>query len=883
MQMPPRTDETGMQDGTDTSPEQPPVSAPENPPETSAPVAGRSRSRVSRFGVLAAILCVLAGVAGAVLLARTRARDDAAAAHRTFERSSAQLTNSVRLVLEKQEGLAVGAGAFWSSHPRASAAELDEWARAGHILRRYPGLQQVGFVALVPVPEPTAPAKEPTTGEATTATAGAATSTAGETTSATTAASTASAATKAAAVGSASAVPTRTTPSRSHRYTCSTLAQLARRGAFSVSGALNYCAKGTVLLRARDSGTTSYALVSIAHKPALVARVPLYRGNATPHGSAQRKALFLGWLHEQWEPTVVLRQALHGTSGFGVRLGYHHGSSHVVLTSGTPQPGAPKTTALVGTGWTMASFGAPIHTSVLEDRNARTLLIAGILVSLLLGGLVLVATRVRRRRPRVRAQSVGDEHLYDALTGLPNRALALDRAEWLIARSKRQPGLLVGALVIDVDWFADVNEKLGVSAGDQLLSIVADRLRRVVRGGDTVARLEDDSFLVLVEAVARGARLDFLAGRIMEALHKPFELDDFGPNFFITASIGVAFGRYDEAGDLLRDAQLAVEAAKTAGGDRFTLFNANMRAVIEGGGAFEAELNKGLKDHEFLLLYQPIYELASGKVAGMEALLHWQHPTRGLLGAADFVGPAEEMGLIAPIGRWMLEEACTRAAAWSVAGHRVGVSVSVSAKQLGRDGFLVDVRRALQQSGLEPGLLTLQMAETMVIGDRATAADRLQELKQLGVAIAIDDFGASGYAYHEELRHLPLDFLRVDRGSLAASDDEEYRSWLLEAILLVGQEYGLTVIAKEVETYQQMMALKAMGCPMVQGFFMGKPTPADAVLGLLTTQIPVADGVAEGHTGAADPTGLVRAQVGPRDPLGSGEPDDTPAPARWPR
>ena len=877
MQMPPRTDETGMQDGTDTSPEQPPDSAPENPPETSAPVAGRSRSRVSAFGVLAAILCVLAGVTGALLLARTRARDDAAAAHRTFERSSAQLTNSVRLALEKQEGLAVGAGAFWSSHPRASAAELDEWARAGHILRRYPGLEQVGFVALVPVPEPTASANKPTTG--------AATSTAGAATTEGTGTSTASAATKAAAAGPGSGAATgqaRTNPSRSHRYTCSTLAQLARRSVFSVPDALNYCAKGTVLLRARDSGATSYALVSITHKPALVARVPLYRGNATPHVSSQRKALFLGWLHEQWEPTVVLRQALHGTSGFAVRLSYHHGSSHVVLTSGTPQAGAPKSAAVVGSGWTMASFGAPIHTSVLQDGNARTLLVAGILVSLLLGGLVLVVTR-RRRRVRVSARSVGDESLYDPLTGVPNRALALDRAEWLIARSKRQPGLLVGALVIDVDWFADVNEKLGVSAGDQLLSIVADRLRRVVRGGDTVARLEDDSFLVLVEAVARGARLDFLAGRIMEALHKPFELDDFGPNFFITASIGVAFGRYDESDDLLRDAQLAVDAAKAAGGDRFTLFNANMRAVIEGGGAFEAELNKGLQDDQFLLLYQPIYDLASGSVAGMEALLHWQHPTRGLLAAAEFVGPAEEMGLIAPIGRWMLEEACTRAASWAVAGNRVGVSVSVSAKQLSRDGFVVDVRRALQQSGLEPGLLTLEMAESTVIGDRTTAGDRLQEIKQLGVAIAIDDFGASGYAYHEELRHLPLDFLRVDRGSLAASDDEEYRSWLLEAILLVGQEYGLTVIAKEVETYQQMMALKAMGCPMVQGFFMGKPTPADAVQALFRTQIPVADGAADGNVGAADPTGWVRAQAGPGDPLGSGQPDGTPAPARWPR
>jgi diguanylate cyclase (GGDEF)-like protein len=845
MQMRVWTDELGMQDSTNGSPEQPPGGGPAHPPETPGRAGRRSRSGLSAFGLAVAILCVAAGLTAAVLLARARAHDDAVTAHRTFDRSSAQLANSVRLTIEQQESLAVGAGAFWSGHPRASAAELNEWARAGHILRRYPGLEQVGFVALVSVAEPT-PSR-------TTLTA-------------------------------AGAQPTtRATRAGARQFSCLTVAQLARRSVFSVPGALNYCAKATLLLRARDSGVTNFALVTVAHKSALVARVPLYRGNLTPRPSAQRKALFLGWLHEQWEPTVVLGQALRGTSGFAVRLGYHHGSSHVVLVSGAPQPGAPTSAAVVGSGWTMESFGTPIDTSVLDDANARTLLIAGILVSLLLGWLALVATRFRRRRVRAPTETAGDGRLYDPLTGLPNRALVLDRAEWLIARSKRQPGLLVGALVIDVDWFADVNDKLGVAAGDQLLSIVAGRLRRVVRGGDTVARLEDDSFLVLVEAVARGARLDFLAGRIMEALHKPFELDDFGPNFFVTASIGVAFGRYDEAGDLLRDAQLAVESAKAAGGDRFTLFNANMRAVIEGGGAFEAELNKGLDDGQFLLLYQPIYDLAGGRVAGMEALLHWKHPIRGLLSATDFVGPAEEMGLIAPIGRWMLAEACTRAAEWNVAGHRAGVSVSVSATQLSREGFVVDVRRALQQSGLEPALLTLQMAETTVIGDRSTATDRLQELKQLGVAIAVDDFGASGYAYHEELRGLPLDFLRVDRGSLAASDDEEYRSWLLEAILLVGQEYGLTVIAKEVETYQEMMALKAMGCQMVQGFFMGKPTPADAVQGLFATQPPVADGVADGHIGAADPTGVVRAQAQPRDQLGSAEPHGAPDSGRWPR
>ena len=191
-----------------------------------------------------------------------------------------------------------------------------------------------------------------------------------------------------------------------------------------------------------------------------------------------------------------------------------------------------------------------------------------------------------------------------------------------------------------------------------------------------------------------------------------------------------------------------------------------------------------------------------------------------------------------PIGRWALEEACSRAAAWNVAGHRVGVSVKVSANQLNRDGFTTDVRRALQQSGIEPSLLTLEIAETTVMRDLAAAAERLQEIKQLGVRIAIDDFG-SGYAHHADLQRMPLDFLKVDRGSLAASDDEDYRSWLLEAILIVGRDLSLPVIATGIETHEQLSDPRTMGCTMAQGAFMGEPTPADAVEGLFDADFPV--------------------------------------------
>jgi diguanylate cyclase (GGDEF)-like protein len=477
---------------------------------------------------------------------------------------------------------------------------------------------------------------------------------------------------------------------------------------------------------------------------------------------------------------------------------------------------------------------------MLTDGGALALLIAGALLSLLLGVLVFVlgAGRPRQRAPESR--KLPHSELYDALTGLPNRELTLDRAEQMVARTGRQSGMLAGALFIDIDWFKQINEKLGELAGDQLLKIFAQRLLGVVRAGDTVGRFGGDKFVVLVESAAQGVRLDSLAGRMIEALHKPIELEDFGPRFFSTASIGVAFGRYETPDDLLRDAQLALTAAKSAGKDRYTLFNANMRKIIESRAVLEDELNTALQEGQFFLLYQPIYDLTTRKVAGLEALIRWVHPKQGVLPPGDFIPLAEESGQIVPIGRWMLEQACTRAAAWNVAGHRVGISVEISANQLNRDGFVTDVRRALQQSGIEPSLLTLEIAEPTVMRDLAASAERLAEVRQLGVRIAIDDFGGSGYARHSDLQQMPLDVLKVDRSSIAASEDVDYRSWLLEAILVFGRDLSLTVIATGIETDEQMATLQAMGCTMVQGSFTGKPAPADAVEELLDAELPVA-------------------------------------------
>ena len=331
-------------------------------------------------------------------------------------------------------------------------------------------------------------------------------------------------------------------------------------------------------------------------------------------------------------------------------------------------------------------------------------------------------------------------------------------------------------------------------------------------------------------------RLDSLARRVMEVLHRPVELDDFGPTFAMTVSIGIAFGRYATPEELLRDAQEAMRAAEAAGRDRYTLFNANVRSVIEGRGELEDELNAALAQKQLFLLYEPIFDLSTGGVAGAEALIRWQHPTRGVLHADDFVPLAEETGLIVPLGRWALTQACCQAAAWNVGGPERGVCLKVSANQLNRDGFVTDVRRALQESGLDPSLLTLDMTEATVIHDTAAMAAQIEQLKLLGVRIALDDLDGE-YVHHSELHKMPLDFLKVNRSALAAGD-EDYRTWLLEGIVRIGQDLSLPVIATGVASYEQLTTLKELGCAMAQGFFLGRPAAADELEELFESRLP---------------------------------------------
>ncbi len=761
------------------------------------PAEDAQRREVPSARWLLALVVVLAGVVVSVLGARAIARSDAQSARRSFTHTAAGVAGAVNLAVAHQEGLATAAGTYLSRNPESSTSEFNSWAHWARALRNHPELEALGAIALVRAPEMKAFHDQ----------------LAGKPSKASSAAKS-----KAAAASTS--------------YSCLTIGQVGRTPVAETAFGADLCGSHRALLATRDSAHSLYFAASLDGKPALEQLTPAYRGSTVPKTSHGRRAAFVGWVREVIVPQVMLSEAMKGMPA-GAAVLRHHGAHSTTLFAVGSQPAKPlsSTTALHG-GWTLSTFAPQPSESVSDDGDAIAFLIASLIASVLAGALVAL----RGRRPAAPAPAAAPapveqrppEDLYDALTGLPNRGLTLDRAERMLARAGRNSAIMVGALFIDIDWFKDVNDKLGEEAGDQLLKIVGERLEDVVRTHDTVGRYAGDEFVVIVESQVRGMRLDSLARRIIESLHKPVDIEGFGPSFCLTASIGVAFGRYATAEDLLRDAHMALFAAKAAGKDRYTLFNANMRSVIEGRGVLEVDLNTALQDNQFSLLYQPVYDLSAGRVVALEALLRWEHPTKGEVPPADFIPLAEESGLIVPIGRWVLEEACTRAAAWNVAGHRVGVAVKVSAKQLTRDGFATDVLRALQMSGLEPSMLALEIAETIVMEDRADASRRLEALKQLGVKIAIDDFG-SGYAYRSDLQQMPIDFLKVDRGSLAASEDEDYRSWLLEAILVFGRDLSLTVVAKGVESQEQAAALQAMGCTMAQGYFLGEPASGDAV------------------------------------------------------
>jgi diguanylate cyclase (GGDEF)-like protein len=805
----------------------PPSEAPSRPTSRlGAP--GRTRSllggRASVWGAVAALL-VLVGSLASVLGARAVARSDAEKAQLAFHLASAEIASTLKLAIQHEEDLVVNASAFVTGNPGSSPADFDRWVESVHAMQRFPELQNIGLVTFVP-------ASRLTAFEARLA------------------------ASPVRSLGPRSAVPTgplQIQPPGNRPYYCFAVAGLARSAANYVPPGLDYCAVAPTMITARSSGLAGYAPVAIAGNTTLGVETPVYRGGGTPATASGRRSAFVGWLGELIVPNVVLASALAGHPNLAVVFRYDSGSSHVSFTSGSAPAGAESTridlqvgpAAGLGAtreGWSVQSFGAGGMKGVFANWNSLALLTGGTLLSVVLGLLVLVLSTGRARalslvREKTRELSqknreLSHQALHDALTGLPNRALVLDRAQQLLARGARGPSKGVGALFIDIDGFKHVNDSLGHAAGDQVLRTVAGRLQGAARGQDTVGRLGGDEFVVLVDSAADEATLLLLADRLADALREPIKLDHNQKMISITASIGVAIGQYETPDALLRDADLALYSAKAAGKDRCVLYEASMYTGEASRGQLRADLSAALRDEQFFLLYQPIFDLPSEEVVGAEALIRWRHPERGVMEPDEFIPLAEDTGQIVPIGRWILEQACRQAAVWAEEDLAIGMSVNVSAYQLGRKGFADDVRGALAESGIRPSSLTLEITETTLMRDVPSAREHLEAIKALGVRIAIDDFG-TGYASLSQLQRLPVDILKIDMSFIAALTDGEESRRLLEAILGVGRALSLAVIAEGVEEQSQLTTLKEMGCAMAQGFLMAMPGPPEAIETLL--------------------------------------------------
>jgi diguanylate cyclase (GGDEF)-like protein/PAS domain S-box-containing protein len=424
---------------------------------------------------------------------------------------------------------------------------------------------------------------------------------------------------------------------------------------------------------------------------------------------------------------------------------------------------------------------------------------------------------------------------HDPLTGLANRALLLDRIDHALATRGRDPKRHVALLYLDLDDFKTVNDALGHEAGDTLLRETAARLAAGLRPGDTAARLGGDEFAVLLEGLATHDMAYEVGARLLESLQTPFDAN--GEGISINASVGIAVGTgHEDAAALLRNADLAMYRAKGGGKGRFEVYEAAMHAMVVDRIALKADMRRALEADEFRPHYQPIVDLETQRIVGVEALVRWHHPERGLIPPMSFIPIAEETGLIIPIGSHVLHRACQDAATW----HRElsdraprSMSVNLSSRQIQDPQIVSDVELALSRSGLPPSALTLEITESFLLDDTESAATTLAALKALGVRIALDDFG-TGYSSLTHLDRFPVDVLKIDKSFVdALSSDDGEQSSLVGAIVNLGMMLGLHVTAEGIEGSTQLARLRSMGCELGQGFFFARPMEAAALRALL--------------------------------------------------
>jgi diguanylate cyclase (GGDEF)-like protein len=410
--------------------------------------------------------------------------------------------------------------------------------------------------------------------------------------------------------------------------------------------------------------------------------------------------------------------------------------------------------------------------------------------------------------------------LHDTLTGLPNRTLLNERLEEALARVGEAD--IAAVHLLDLDLFKNVNDTLGHPAGDELLKIVASRLHALARDGDTVARMSGDEFAIVQTHVSSPGEVTRLARRTIEALSEPCAIE--GHQVVVGTSVGIAVAPTDgsSGNQLLRNADLALYRAKADGRGTYRFFEPQMNVQMQARRSMERDLRKALTSGEFDLYYQPIFDLERGSISGCEALLRWHHPETGMISPGAFVPLAEEMGLIVPLGEWIIAEACATAARWP---EHITVAVNLSPVQFRNSGLVQVVMGALAAACLPASRLELEITETALLEDSAATLSVLHQLRQLGVHIAMDDFG-TGYSSLSYLQSFPFDKIKIDRSFTKNIVARQESRNIVRAVVALANGLGMQTTAEGVETKEQLDAVKAEGCTSVQGYLLGQPRPA---------------------------------------------------------
>ncbi|MFC0082070.1 putative bifunctional diguanylate cyclase/phosphodiesterase [Aciditerrimonas ferrireducens] len=555
---------------------------------------------------------------------------------------------------------------------------------------------------------------------------------------------------------------------------------------------------------------------------------------ATPPATvAARQAEVRGWVITVLDARELLQPVVASQSGVAVDLSYQPESGPPVLLerAGRPRPGSmERTLAFDAGGRWLAEVWVPASEDLTPTEQGVAVGGGIALFVLLLVFSIRVLAVARAQAVALAERATGalqHQARHDSLTGLANRSEVLATVDSLLAAGRDAGGAdgSLALVVCDLDGFKDLNDAYGHHVGDQLLREAGDRLLEVGGPAALVGRIGGDEFALVVE----GEELPDpgqLAAAVQAALALPFRLADVPGPVGVTASVGVATGLRASARDLLRDADIALAEAKAEGPARAVVFRPEMRAAVVRRFDLESELRQALRHGQFFLVYQPTFDLEGLGVTGVEALLRWRHPTRGIVPPMEFVPTLEHSGLIVDVGRWVLLEACRQVQQWHAQGYPVSVAVNVSGRQLEGDEIVRDVRAALVRSGLDPRALVVEITETVLMRDPLSIAARLRDLKALGIRVAVDDFG-TGYSSMAYLQQFPVDILKIDRSFVTGMVESPEGAALVRALVQLGKALGLVTLAEGIEDELQLYRLRAEHCDAGQGYLFARPLPPD--------------------------------------------------------